>query len=172
MGASFDAFCSHCSQYHDCIAHYIPTIPTRVYIYDGEETQSVTTNSDKEETMDTDNPNSTEEFVCLESETVNNRDVELAAAHFILILKEKFKLTQTSLDYAMKGLEEITMVSANRMMNSVMNVFDEPESSINGALHACLTPTNPFANLKTEHQQNKFFKENFGLIVSCIIAIG
>ena len=88
MGTSFDAFRSHCSRYHDCIAHCIPTIPTRVDIYDGEETQSVTTNSDKEETMDTDNPNSTEEFVCLESETVNNRDVELAAAHFILILKE------------------------------------------------------------------------------------
>ena len=37
------------------------------------------------------------------------------------------------------------MLSANRMMNSVMNIFDESESSINGALYACLTPTNPFA---------------------------
>lgn len=55
-----------------------------------------------------------------------------------------------------------------------MSALNESGFSINVALHDCLIPINPLANLKTEYQQNKFFKENFGLIVSvyskCIMA--
>lgn len=163
VGLSFDAFRCHCSRYHDgCIQQCISTMLTRV---NEEQTQSVTT--DIEENMDTNNSYSnSEELVHLESGMVNDKDVQLAAAHFILVLKEKFKLTQTSLDYAIKGLGEITMLSANRMKHSVMRLLNESGSSINATLQDCLIPTDPFANLKTEYQQNKFFKENFGLIVS------
>ena len=104
------------------------------------EFHSVTT--DVEENMDTDSvyPNSAEEFVHLESESDNDneRDVQLAAANFILILK-KFKLTQTSLDYAIKGIEDITMLSANRMKCSVMSLLNKSGSSINAELEAELS---------------------------------
>ena len=179
MGTSFDAFRSHCTRYHDgCIERCLPTMLTRVDEDDGVETHSVTCSTNIEEGMDTNNPhtNSAEDFACLESEMVNDKDVEsemindedvqLAAARFILILKEKHKLTQMSLDYAIKGIEEITMLSANRFKHSVMSVLNESGSSINATLRDCLIPTSPFVNLKTEYQQNKFFKENFGLIVS------
>lgn len=106
MGTSFDVFRSHCSRYHyGCIEHCIPTIATTVDEADGEEVTAINV----EENMDTNSSysNNAEEFVRLASEIANGRDVELAAAHFILILKEKFKLTQMLLDYAIRGLEEI-----------------------------------------------------------------
>ena len=71
-------------------------------------------------------------------------DVKTAAAKFILTLKEKFKLTQVSLDYTVKAVEELLLLS---------NESDSGHPS-------------PFDELKTEHQQTKFFKENFGLVVS------
>ena len=174
-GASFDAFRSHFSRYHDGrIEHCMPTELTGLVGDRDSEVEFHSVTTDVEENMDTDSvyPNSAEEFVHLESESDNDneRDVQLAAAHFILILKEKFKLTQTSLDYAIKGIEDITMLSANRMKCSVMRLLNKSGFSINAELEAelydYLNPPSPFASLKTEYQQNRFFKENFGLIVS------
>ena len=67
--------------------------------------------------------------------------IKTAAAKFLLNLKEKYKLTQVSLDYTVKAVEDLLLLSNKRLEN-------------------------PFEDLKTECQQNKFFKENFGLIVS------
>lgn len=172
MGTSFDAFRSHCSRYHNnWKEHFIPTMLTKE---DGNEEETRSVCSSSEENMDIsgtpgDNVSDiTSAESVVESEIVNEKDVELAAAHFILVLKEKFKLTQTSLNYAIKGLEEISMLSATQIKHSVMSTLRESGSPVSVALHNCLTPANPFSNLKTEYQQNKFFKENFGLIVSVL----
>ena len=42
-------------------------------------------------------------------------DVKAAAAKFVLTLKEKFKLTQVSLDYNVKTVEELLLLS-NRLV--------------------------------------------------------
>ena len=80
-------------------------------------------------------------------------DVKKAAAKFILTLKEKFKLTQVSLDYTVKAVEELLLLSNK--------CIEQSDSMLTNGLHP-----SPFDELKTEYQQTKFFRENFGLVVS------
>ena len=85
--------------------------------------------------------------------------IKIAAAKFILNLKENFKLTQASLDYTVKGVEELLLLS-NRFLEQ--SVLESPEfASSPFCFHS-----SPFDDLKTEYQQTKFFKENFGFVVS------
>ena len=47
---------------------------------------------------------------------VNHVDtVKMAAANLILNLKEKFKLSQSAIDYTIKAVEKITMLSTDSM---------------------------------------------------------
>ena len=181
-GASFDAFRGHCTRKHYNWQHgFIPTIGVEVV---GPDINCCTLSSDTstsardvvtlavsddcnstDQDMDdndfnmphsVDNPNE------YESESTSPDDVKIAAAKFILTLKEKFKLTQASPDYTIKAVEEMMLLSANVHRQSFVEnrelafvPFDQ-QSSL----------ANPFLGLKTEYQQTKFFKENFGLIVS------
>ena len=72
-----------------------------------------------------------------------NTDLQRTAALFLLTLKEKFKLTQTAVDFA---------------MSSVKTMMDLVTSN---AVH-------PFAGLETEYLQNNYYRNYFGLVVcSC-----
>ena len=103
-----------------------------------------------------DNPNE------YEPECIGPDNVKMAAAKFLLTLKERFKLIQASLDYTIKAVEEIMLLSANVHRQSF--VENRELASIPFDQHSSLA--NPFVGLKTEYQQTKCFKENFGLIVS------
>lgn len=70
-----------------------------------------------------------------------NTDLQRTAALFLLTLKEKFKLTQTAVDFA---------------MSSVKTMMDLVASN---AVH-------PFAGLETEYLQNNYYRNYFGLVVS------
>lgn len=88
------------------------------------------------------------------------RSVEETAALFLLTLKEKFKLTQRALDFALGSVNEI-----------ITGVCDSIKQS---AQASAVTPLDldtfehydPFSLLKTEYQQSKFYREHFGLVVS------
>lgn len=87
---------------------------------------------------------------------IQSANVKIAVAKFILTLKEKFKLTQASLNYTVKAVEEILLLSNKSLEQSIADNLDSP---------LCLH-SSPFDDLRNEHQQTNFIRKNFGLIVS------
>ena len=51
-------------------------------------------------------------------------DVKTAAAKFILTLKEKFKLTQVSLDYTVKAVEELTCFLTSQIQGTPLHLMN------------------------------------------------
>ena len=115
---------------------------------------------DNEESMDINEAatNNDCEFFCGYD---GRTSLELTAAHFVLNLKEKFKLSQASLNFAIKGIEKIIEVSTNNIQDAVIKNLSITTSNI----EQCFSQANPFINLKIEYQQTKYFKEHFGYIV-------
>ena len=184
--SSFEAFRSHCTRYHHNWREIlIPATGVGDGIMDNEmdtscvpftdtEDNTVDHSSILEENLDSNDlenrpviSNScSEELVDPEIDHANI--VKVATANFLLTLKENFKLPQSSIDYTVKAVEEITIFSANSIKHSVMNHLHTAgfDHSHDHLFDACFSPTNPFVELKTEYQQTKFFKEEFGVVVS------
>jgi len=188
-GSSFDAFHSHCNRkHHDWQCNFIPNLEDPAVMIDRSTTSTPTpamreTSCSGDTQDDTDEPEDesntdvglvdfnvcndasedlVEEHDAEQSTSYGYKAVKIAAAKFILTLKEKFKLTQTSLDYTVKAVEELVVLSSE--------CVEQSDPGLAGSLHP-----SPFDELKTEHQQTKFFEENFGLIVSgyvCRIFVG
>lgn len=194
-GATFDAFRGHCTRKHhnwqNCIIPEIGMEEVWPDIHDctqlpcsdtetgtgGIETGVVSDDcSSTDQDMDDNDfnmPHSVNNPNDYEPECIGPDNVKMAAAKFILTLKERFKLTQASLDYTIKAVEEMMLLSANVQRKSF--VENRELASIPFDQHSSFV--NPFVGLKTEYQQTKFFKENFGLIVSdnipsyCLITV-
>jgi len=77
------------------------------------------------------------------------------AAKFILTLKEIYKPTQASLNYAIKAVDNLMFLSSKMAERSLAEGDQGQYSSL-------------FDDLQTEYLQTKYFKENFGLIVSVV----
>ena len=189
LGASYDAFRSHCDRKHHNWKESLDSISF-------DDRESVTDNSsnvaelaeattrttatrhpsssiaalsfDSEEDMDTNRITAVNdsEVIC-EYDRHEESNLELTAANFVLSLKEKFKLSQVSLNFAIKSVEEIIEMSATNIQHSVVKTLQESDITTNIA--HCFTSPSPFANLKTEYQQTRFFKEHFGYIVSYFV---
>lgn len=174
-GSSFDAFRSHCVRYH----HNWRELVSESFIESEMDTTGASTpttedhciadrSEDIEGTFDHDFAESRMLTDFNSDCVVNHVDtVKMAAANLILTLKEKFKLPQSSIDYTIKAVEEITMLSTNSVKQSVISNLLASGLSIDpSTFDAYFSSNSPFMELKTEYQQTKFFKENFGLVVS------
>lgn len=96
-------------------------------------------------------------------EKANVPSTEHTAALFILTLKEKYKLSQKAVDYAVGSVNTIV----GRVCDSIQESVLEKESDCNAVdMLSCFDYTDPFSCLQTEYQQSKFYREEFGLIVS------
>ena len=95
----------------------------------------------------------------LELPTVSDEDMKLAAARFLLTLKEKYRLTQASLNFAVESVTDIIQVTSQCIQNSVCKELGDI-SSMPTSFQTC----DPFSELRTEYQQTKFYKDNFGLV--------
>lgn len=187
-GSTFDAFRSHCNQKHyNWQDNFIPSLEASRLEAALEaaipcSTSSLTTGGTSESqggsTCEISIHNDTNE-VAQEEETLEETtdfndaathdqfsnavlrgDITKAAAKFILTLKERFKLTQVSLDYTVKAVDELMQLFSKCEQQSV---------SENPELAGSSPYQSPFDELSTEYQQTKYFKENFGLIVSAYI---
>ena len=182
MGDSFNAFRSHCTRYHLNWKERLSSLlnESEVSADDddlmmdtlemgthGSASESATDTRQCEELEETSN-------IIIEGDNRNevsiggrypgsHFDVEQTAAHFILNLKERFKLTQASLNFAIKAVDELIMISANNIKESVTNEVGDAATIIPDH---CFLPDSPFLNLRSEYQQTKFFKEKFNLVVS------
>ncbi|XP_065893459.1 uncharacterized protein [Dysidea avara] len=87
---------------------------------------------------------------------VQKETIKRDAAKFILNLKERYKLTQASLDYTIKAVDHLMFLSSKMAKQSLAEGDQGQYSSL-------------FDDLQTEYLQTKYFKENFGLIepVAC-----
>ena len=196
VGASYDAFRSHCDRKHnnwkesfigisyaDSQSEIDSSVDAAGELADANDSATSTpitlhpsgsvtdTSIDSEEDMDINEiaaVNGGElSYEHDRHEESNIISLELAAASFVLNLKEKFKLSQASLNFAIKAVEEIIEISTNNIQDSVLKTLRE--SSISANVAHCFTSTNPFISLKTEYQQTKVFKEHFGYIVSLLV---
>ena len=94
--------------------------------------------------------------------TMSSEKVELAAARFLLTLKEKYRLTQASLNFALESVSDIINITSRNIEHAVCQELSESGISPSPS---CFHTPDPFSNLKTEYQQTKFHRDNFGLIV-------
>lgn len=186
-GTSFDAFRGHCTRKHHNWQHgFTPNLEPAVEhvvsagraitsIREVSEADSDTANDyestqedlasdligSNDTSIDTSTSGDIEHNAEQLSLPVQKQSVKTAAAKFILTLKEKYKLTQASLDYAVKAVDELISISNKAVQESFAN-----GQGLTNTLYA-----SPFDDLKTEYQQTKYFKENFGLIVSVDIVV-
>ena len=93
-------------------------------------------------------------------------DIEAVAGRFLLMLKEKYRVTQASLYFTVDYVKEILQLLTNNIKQAVIDKLIEHGTNESAFLSDCFTQDSPFMNLKTEYQQTKFYKENFGYIVS------
>ena len=91
------------------------------------------------------------------------------AALLLLTLKEKHRLTQTSVDFAVQQIQDIVDYTINDIRSSVEKQVAEYCTTIgvnSPDLTLCFPDTSPFSGLESEYLQTKFYKENFNLVVS------
>ena len=98
------------------------------------------------------------------------------AALLLLTLKEKHRLTQTSVDFAVQQIQDIVDYTINDIKLSVEKQVAEYCTVIgvnSPDLTLCFPDTSPFSGLESEYLQTKFYKENFNLVVggkpSCVV---
>ena len=104
----------------------------------------------------------------MSSSESHEQSVEQVAALFLLTLKEKYRLTQTSLDFAVSSLMNIVNMTVSNIKESVQSQLVEISENNDLLLRSCFPEKDLFSNLKTEYQQTKYYKENFGLVVSLL----
>ena len=94
-----------------------------------------------------------------------------SAALFLLSMKEKYRLTQTCIDFAVSQVQEMITIVAEDLKHSIelsiQEQLSEKEVALPDLAH-CFKDINPFQSLETEYLQNKFYKDHFGLVVSLV----
>lgn len=91
----------------------------------------------------------------------NHRSVEERAGLFLLTLKELFKLTQAAINFAVTSVNGIVSEVCDSFKQFLQAVVREPDLD-----QIILEHNNLFSSMETEYQQSKFYRENFGLVVS------
>ena len=85
------------------------------------------------------------------------------AARFLINFQEQYKLSQRAINFAVGSINTI-----------VGSVLTSVQSTVEAAmltetdLTSSFTFEDPFKSLKTEHQQSKFYREEFGLVVGSL----
>ena len=95
-----------------------------------------------------------------------------SAGLFLLTLKERYQLTQTALNFAVGQVKQMVMFLSEDLCSAVEATVQQHCASIGvdaPDLGSCFEEVDPFHGLETEYMQTKFYKENFGLVVSYFI---
>ena len=93
-------------------------------------------------------------------------DSQKAAAQFLLTLRERYKLSQTAVDFAVGAVNQIISALYEEMKTSITKILDDRGISVPDLFVPA--PLNPFEGLETEYKQAQFYKDHFGLVVIMI----
>ena len=94
--------------------------------------------------------------------------IEHSAGLFLITLKERYRLTQVAVDFAIEQVQMMIQRALSDAKNEVESLI--PANSIPG-LSTCFEVVDPFSMLQTEFLQTKFYKEHFGLVVRIMYLI-
>ena len=90
-----------------------------------------------------------------------------AAALFLLTFKEKHELAQKSIDFAVGSIHTIIDGVLKSAAFSVHNLLESDSSPSYDDIASCMEGCeDPFATLGTKFLQDKFYRNEFGLVVS------
>lgn len=96
-------------------------------------------------------------------------DLKKCSALFILTMKEKFKLTQTAIDVALGQIQSIVTYALEDTKTNLQQAIATPVSDqpmlASDLLKYFDISLNPFEGLHSEYMQNKFYEEEFHLVV-------
>ena len=99
--------------------------------------------------------------------TVGSRDSNRLlrfAALFLLNAKERYQLTQSSLDFITQQIHYFVVDDIAEIVSE--HLSNEGVSEISSFTEQLDSYRNPFIHLQTEYMQNNFYRENFKLVVS------
>ena len=166
-GATYASFLTHCNRKH---GNWRSLISKTCGSGDHHSLQSVTEDGSdvpnqlqQEQSADTDLD--TSDFNASGMHDIEDTfTTEKEAALFLLTLKEKYRLTQASLDFAVGCVNNIVNKTVKFIEESVMSSLGDQRDIL--LSNSCFSQIDLFQNLKTEYQQTKFYREHFGLVVS------
>ena len=96
------------------------------------------------------------------------RSAQEAAALFLLTFKEQYKLPQRAIDFAVGSIKSILSgVCATLQESMQVSLQQSPGCNIDFQ-----ELEDPFYWLQTEYMQTKFYRDVFGLVVSCLFMSG
>lgn len=91
-------------------------------------------------------------------------EAQRRAALFLLTFKEKYRLSQAAIDFAVTSLQTIV----HSVCASAVAAVERDASSV-AAIAANIE--DPFASLRTNYQQTLFYRQEFGLVVSACMCV-
>lgn len=101
-----------------------------------------------------------------------NEPLQRTAALYLLTLKEKYKLTQTAIDFTVSQtkliVDKIVEDLSSAVGKEVASITDYDASRV---LSVFENIRNPFVGLETHYFQSKYIQEHFGIVVSNHLAI-
>ena len=97
------------------------------------------------------------------SQPCPRRSAQEAAALFLLTFKEQYKLPQRAIDFAVGSIQSILSDVCATLQESMQVSLRSPDCNLDFQEHE-----DPFYCLQTEYMQTKFYRDVFGLVVSCL----
>lgn len=95
------------------------------------------------------------------TETPTGSSTKKAAALFILTFQERYKLSQKAINFAVGTVDAIVDSACEAIRSSLQERY--PATDIAECFD---NRESPFADLDTEYMQSKYYKQEFGLVVS------
>lgn len=159
FGSTYSSFKTHANRKHPNWQDYVneldatPLLPTSSSIHLNPESDSPSANECLPELP---------EPVILDTALTSCPSAQRTAALFLLTFQERYKLSQTAINFAVGTINTIVDGACESLRESIQEKgslttdvaarFDQREDS--------------FAHLQTEYMQMKFYREEFGLVVS------
>ena len=106
-------------------------------------------------------------------ETNTGNKVLRSAALFLLSMKEKHRLTQTCVDYTVSNVQQMVQFIVEDLHSAIESKIEQQLAGTDISMpdiSSCFKDIDPFQGLETEHKQIRFWKNNFGLVVSRLIS--
>ena len=165
-GSTYSSFKSHACRKHPNWKEHVNasvTLPPMQLSPVENEAQDLTETSDVSEAAVCATSSSAEQtiFTSASASSIAQR----TAAMFLLTFQERFRVSQTAINFAVGSINTIV----DGVCEAVQRSLEAANSSIDTS--AFDEREDPFYSLKTEYKQCKFYREVFGLIVSCIMDV-
>ena len=176
LGSTYSSFISHASRKHPNwrktldnappIKRLLPLIPMETVATEPSESSGEEIPSNTEPLEDLERMDYSADMPGEQYDDTDLSDGQKAAARFLLTLKERYRLSQVAVDFAVGAVKQIVSIIYENVKKSVTQSLEEKGLDIpTHELEGLFTPIDIFEGLETEYQQTKFYRDHFGLVV-------